>query len=403
MALVNPIPSRVARIKVIGVGGGGGNAINHMITENKIKGVEFIAINTDAQALLVSKAETKIQIGDKVTRGLGAGGNPRIGKQAAEESREKIKDLLKNSDMVFIAGGMGGGTASGSAPVIAQIAKKEAGVLTVAVVTKPFIFEGTRRIVIAEESIDQLREQVDTLIVVPNQRLLEVASEKMTLLEAFSLADSVLSQGVQGLSDLIATPGLINLDFADVKSIMENSGSALLGVGFASGKERAKEAVMKAISSLLLDVTIEGARRVLFNIAGPPDLSMGEVERAAKIISEQVGGDANIIFGANVDDSLKGIKVTVIATGFDETRKALAKLVKPKEEVKISGIIGDSVDLREELEKGTVMANSLKGKIRVKRKLKSKNKSSFLDKDLPEGVEILDEFDIPSFLRKQQK
>ena len=340
MALVQPAPTQVAKIKVVGVGGAGGNAVNYMIENEEIAGVEFIVVNTDAQALLISKAETKLQIGEKLTRGLGAGGNPKIGRQAAEESKEKIKELLQGADMIFITGGEGGGTCSGAAPVIAQIAKEELGALTVAVVTKPFLFEGTRRMVIAEEAIDKLRQKVDTLIVVPNQRLLDVASKKMPLLDAFHLADSVLASGVKGISDLITKPGLINLDFADVKSIMKDAGSALLGVGTGTGEKRAQEAVMSAISSPLLDVTIEGARGVLFNITGAPDLTMAEVEEAAQIISEQAGGDANIIFGARIDEKMKGIKVTVVATGFDETRKSLAQLVRSKK-TSIQGIVSE--------------------------------------------------------------
>lgn len=399
MALVNPIPSQVARIKVVGVGGGGGNAVNFMINSSSIKGVEFVAINTDAQALLVSKADTKIQIGEKSTRGLGAGGNPKMGQQSAEESKERIKDLLKGADMVFIAGGMGGGTASGSAPIVAQIAKEELGALTVGVVTKPFFFEGTRRMVIAEESIDKFRSQVDTLIVIPNQKLLSVATEKTTLVDAFQLADSVLSQGVQGISDLITTPGLINLDFADIRSIMENAGTALLGVGFASGKDRAKEAVLKAISSKLLDVSIEGARGILFNVAGAPDLTLAEVEKAANVISDQVGGDTNIIFGTSIDPSVKGVKITVVATGFDETRKALEGLVKPKREIFEPEI--EKLEPDTDLDKPDSFQTPKKEKKEIK-KTKALKKSSLLKEDLPEGVEIVDEFDIPSFLRKRK-
>ena len=387
MALVQPSPSQIAKIKVAGVGGAGGNAINYMIENEAIEGVEFIAINTDAQALLISKAETKLQIGEKLTRGLGSGGDPKIGRQAAEESREKIKELLQGADMIFITGGEGGGTCSGAGPVIAQIAKEELGALTVAVVTKPFLFEGTRRMVIAEEAIDKLRQQVDTLIIVPNQRLLDVASKKMTLLEAFHLADSVLASGVKGISDLITQAGLINLDFADIKSIMKDAGSALLGVGVGSGENRAKEAVLSAISSPLLDVTIEGARGVLFNITGAPDLTMTEVEEAAKIISEQVGGDANIIFGARIEEKMKGIKITVVATGFDEAKKTLAQLVKPQKTA-ITGIVSELEERRNKKEK-------------KKTKMKKRKKLPFSKKDLPEGIEIVDEFDIPAFLRKK--
>jgi len=390
MGLVQPLPAQVAKIKVIGVGGGGGNAVNHMINSDQIQGVEFIAINTDAQALLISKAETKLQIGEKITRGLGAGGSPKIGRQAAEESKGKIKELLQGADMIFIAGGEGGGTCSGAAPVIAQIAKEELKALTIGVVTKPFPFEGTRRMVIAEESIDKLRQKVDTLIAVPNQRLLDIASKKMTLLEAFHLANSVLSQGVKGISELITTAGLINLDFADVKSVMKNAGSALLGVGFGSGENRAKEAVIGAISSPLLDLTIEGARGILFNVTGAPDLTIAEVEEAAKTISEQAGGDANIIFGARIDETMKGMKITVIATGFDETRKALSHLVKSKPKP-ITGIVSE-IEEKEEIPTR---------KLSKKKKVKKKRKLPFPEKDLPEGVEIIDDFDIPAFLRKK--
>lgn len=409
MGFVQPIPSQIAKIKVIGVGGAGGNAVNHMIADVQIKGVEFIAINTDAQALLTSKAETKLQIGEKSTRGLGAGGDPRMGKIAAEETKEKIKSLLGGADMIFITGGMGGGTCSGAAPVIAQIAKEELGILTVAVLTKPFSFEGTKRMVVAEEATDKIRESVDTLIVVPNQRLLEIANKKMTLLEAFKLADSVLSQGVAGISDLITTAGLINLDFADVKTIMKGAGSALLGVGSASGENRAKDAVMAAISSTLLDVTIEGARGVLFNVVGSSDLTMSEVEEVAKIISDQVGGDANIIFGAKIDDEIKGIKVTVIATGFDETRKALNQLVNTKPKTAITGILSELCEVPDEERELDFNQDDIGKSLKLKKKRKTKNgilgpkinnKRHFSKDDLPEGVEITDNFDIPAFLRK---
>jgi len=256
MGLVKPLPAQIAKIKVVGIGGGGGNTVNFMSSENKIQGVDLVAVNTDAQALLVSQAKIKIQIGDKITRGLGAGGNPQIGKQAAEESKEKIKEVLEGADMVFITGGLGGGTCSGAAPVIAEIAKKEVGALTVAVVTKPFLFEGTRRMVVAEEALNKLKEAVDTLIVVPNQRLLEIGGEKMSFLEAFRLADSVLAQGVQGIADLINTPGLINLDFADIRSIMKDAGTALMGVGVGKGENRAKQAIQEAVSSPLIDSEI---------------------------------------------------------------------------------------------------------------------------------------------------
>lgn len=379
MALVKPrSTSEIAKIKVVGVGGGGGNAIAHMIENDNINGVEFIIANTDAQALLTSPAETKVQLGEKLTRGLGAGGDPTIGQKAAEESREKLKDLLKGSDMVFVAGGMGGGTASGAAPIIGEIAKDELDILTIGVVTKPFMFEGTRRMVIAEEAIDKLKKKLDTVIVVPNQKLLDLADTKKTLLEAFDLADSVLTEGVKGISELITTPGLINLDFADIQSIMKDAGSALLGIGRGSGENRAEQAVNEAISSRLLDVTIEGARGILFNITGGNDLTMSEVEQAAQEISKQVGGDANIIFGATIDESMQGVKMTVIATGFDETRKALSELMKPRKQKRAEP------------------------KKEVKEKEKKEDEDlPFSKEELPEGVEIENEFDIPSFLRKK--
>src|SRR3990172_3252969 len=289
MALVKPDVGRFARIKVVGVGGGGGNALNSMINSNTISGVDFIAINTDAQVLLTNLSTTKLQIGENLTRGLGAGGNPEIGTQAAEESREKIKEYLIDSDMVFITAGMGGGTGTGAASVIAEIAR-ELGALTVAIVTKPFAFEGARRMVNAEEGIENLKARVDTLIVIPNQRLLDVVDRKMTLLEAYRVADSVLTQGVQGISDIITVPGLINVDFADVKSIMKDAGSALMGIGTGVGDNRAQMASRAAISSPLLEVSIEGAKGVLFNITGGPDMTMAEVDEAAKIIKKHAFG-----------------------------------------------------------------------------------------------------------------
>lgn len=324
--LIKPDLARFAKIKVIGIGGGGSNAVNSMIINNQINGVDFISVNTDGQALLLSQAQNKIQIGDNLTRGLGAGGNPDIGRQAAEESREKIAEFLRDTDMVFLTCGEGGGTGTGATPVFAEIAK-EMGALTVAVVTKPFHFEGTRRMVSAEEGIANLKDKVDTLIVIPNQRLLEVIDKKMTLVEAFRVTDSVLGQGVQGISDLITMPGLINVDFADVRAIMTNAGSALMGIGTGVGENRAATAARTAIASPLLETTIEGAKGVLFNIIGGNDMTMSEVDEAAKLISSAVDPDANIIFGAIVDEKLVDqIKITVIATGFDETKKRLREL-----------------------------------------------------------------------------
>lgn len=319
--LIKPDVNRFAKIKVLGVGGSGCNAINSMITSAQIQGVDFVAVNTDQQHLLASLAQTKIQIGDSVTKGLGAGADPEIGKKAAEESLERIKQVITGADMVFVAYGAGGGTGTGAGPVIADLAHKM-GILCIAVVTKPFGFEGTRRIVTADEGIENLRNKVDTLIVIPNQKLLEVVDKSVSLMEAFKLADSILLQGVQGISDIIVLPGLVNVDFADVKTIMTNSGTALMGVGTASGENRASTAARAAIASPLLDTSIEGARGVLFNITGGPDMTMNEVDEAAKVITAQADPDAQIIFGAAIDEKLiDQIKVTVVATGFDESRR----------------------------------------------------------------------------------
>lgn len=343
MALVKPDVGRLARIKVVGVGGGGGNALNSMIASSAINGVDFIVVNTDAQVLLTNLAETKLQIGENLTRGLGSGGNPDIGAQAAEESREKIKEYLLDSDMIFITAGMGGGTGTGAAPVIAEIAK-ELGALTVAIVTKPFAFEGARRMVNAEDGIAKLKDKVDTLIVIPNQRLMDVVDRKMTLLEAFRVADGVLTQGVQGISDIITVPGLINVDFADVKAIMKDAGSALMGIGTGVGENRAQMAARAAVSSPLLEVSIEGAKGVLFNIIGGPDMTMLEVDEAARIISDAADADANIIFGSAINEKLiDQMKITVIATGFDETRSRLANLVSRNRPVSLSGQVNSGI------------------------------------------------------------
>lgn len=339
--LIKPQTTNFAKIRVMGIGGGGMNALNSMIKNSEVKGVDFISVNTDAQVLLLSQSPTKIQIGENLTKGLGSGGNPEIGRQAGEESYEKIKEIIDGSDMVFITAGMGGGTGTGASAVIARAAK-EVGALTVAVVTKPFAFEGTRRMVTAEDGIESLREKVDTLIVIPNQRILDVVDKKVSLLEAFRIADSVLTQGVQGISDLITIPGLINVDFADVKTIMSSAGSALMGIGTGVGENRAQTAARSAISSPLLEISMDGARGVLFNITGGPDLTMAEVDDAAKIISAAADPDANIIFGATIDEAMHDqIKIAVIATGFDHTRQTLKEFVKPivnlaqkKEEVK---------------------------------------------------------------------
>ncbi|MCF6466515.1 cell division protein FtsZ [Clostridium sp. Cult2] len=309
-----------AKIKVVGVGGGGNNAVNRMI-DCGVRGIDFIAVNTDRQALYSSRAEHKLQIGEKLTRGLGAGANPEIGMKAAEENRNEITEALKGADMIFITAGMGGGTGTGATPIIAEVAK-ELGILTVGVVTKPFTFEGRRRLIHAEKGIEELKTKVDTLVTIPNDRLLQVAEKKTTMVQAFLMADEVLKQGIQGISDLIAVPNLINLDFADVKTIMYNRGIAHMGIGKASGENRSVEAAKQAIKSPLLETSIDGAKAVLLNITGGEDLGLFEVNEAADLIRQAVDQDANIIFGAGVDETLKDeIKITVIATGFDIERR----------------------------------------------------------------------------------
>jgi len=310
-----------AQIKVVGVGGGGGNAVNRMIAEG-LGGVDFISVNTDNQALMLSKSKTRVRIGDKLTRGLGAGGNPEVGRKAAEESADELYEVLRGADMIFIACGMGGGTGTGASPVIAQIAK-ELGSLTIGVVTRPFTFEGAKRQQSAEAGIEALKGQVDTLIVIPNDRLLQIADKRASLQQAFSLADDVLRQGIQGISELITVPALINLDFADVRTIMSEGGAALMAVGRAEGDDRARRAAEAAISSALLDVTIDGARGILFNITGGPDLSLFEVNEAAALIKESAHPEVNLIFGAQMDESMGDeIRITVIATGFEQSRVA---------------------------------------------------------------------------------
>ncbi|MGE5224860.1 MAG: cell division protein FtsZ [Omnitrophica WOR_2 bacterium] len=307
-----------AHIKVVGVGGGGCNAVDRMIDEG-LQGVEFIAINTDAQALQLSRATTRVRIGEKLTRGLGSGGNPEQGRKAAEESADELYEVLRGSDMVFVTSGMGGGTGTGACPIVAQIGK-EVGALTIGVVTRPFTFEGSRRIQTAEAGIAKLKEQSDTLIVIPNDRLLQIVDKRANLNDAFRMADDVLRQGVQGISELITVPGLINLDFADVRTIMSEGGAALMAVGSAKGEERAREAAEKAISSQLLDITIDGARGILFNVTGGPDLTLFEVNQAAAIIKETAHPDVNLIFGAVIDQNMKDeVRITVIATGFERT------------------------------------------------------------------------------------
>jgi len=320
MTKVNPEIEAFARIKVIGVGNSGNNSVNHMI-RSKVKNVEFIAVDTDAQKLHHSMASKKIHIGKNITKGLGGGMNPEMGKKAAEETKETIQESIKGADMVFVAGGKGGGTATGALPVVARIAKEQ-GILTIAVVTKPFGFEGAHRSRLAEQGLINLKEAVDAMIVIPNDRLLSIVGKETTFLSAFQICDDVLRQAVEGISDLITMPGIINVDFADVKTIMQNAGSALMGIGYGQGEKRAEEAAKMAINSPLLDISIEGAKGVLFAISGGPDLTMVEVQNAATIITESIDPDAKVIFGTINDERLKKgeIKVTVIATGFPAER-----------------------------------------------------------------------------------
>jgi cell division protein FtsZ len=315
---VKPDIESFARIKVIGIGGGGSSAVNRMVS-TKIQGVEFVAINTDAQALHHCQATQKLHIGRGVTRGLGAGMNPDMGRQAAEENRDEISELVRGADMVFITAGMGGGTGSGGAPTVAEVAREE-GALTVGVVTRPFSFEGIQRMRIAETALEELNEHVDTLITIPNDRLLSIIDRKVSLVNAFEIVDDVLRQAVQGISELITMPGLVNVDFADVKAVMKDSGSALMGIGRATGEDRASEAARAAINSPLLEVSINGAKGVLFTVAGGQDLTMAEVNEAAQIITESIDRDAKVIFGAIIDEKLKKgeIKITVVATGFSD-------------------------------------------------------------------------------------
>ncbi|NLK00639.1 MAG: cell division protein FtsZ [Clostridia bacterium] len=330
-----------AKIKVVGVGGGGGNAVNRMIVA-QLQGVDFICINTDSQSLQFSQAENKLQIGTKLTKGLGAGADPEIGKKAAEESKDEIHQHLEGADMVFVTAGMGGGTGTGAAPLVAEIAK-ELGALTVGVVTRPFTFEGRKRAEQADDGINELKSKVDTLIVIPNDRLLQVVDKQTSITEAFRVADDVLRQGVQGISDLIAVPGLINLDFADVKTIMADTGSALMGIGRASGEKRAVEAANMAISSPLLETSIEGAKGVLLNITGGADLGLFEVNEAAETIAEAADPEANIIFGAVIDsNSNEEIVITVIATGFDQESKKEGPI---QEEMEIKPLAMDDFDI----------------------------------------------------------
>ncbi len=374
-----------ARIKVIGVGGGGSNAVDRMMAEG-IKGVEFITVNTDAQALMLSKAPIRVRLGDKLTRGLGAGGDPEIGRKAAEESADDLYAALKGSDMVFITAGMGGGTGTGAASVVAQIAK-ESGALTIGVVTRPFTFEGSRRMQSAENGINTLKEHADTLIAIPNDRLLQLADKRASLQDTFRMADEVLHQGIQGISELITIPGLINLDFADVKTIMSEGGAALMAVGVGEGDERARKAAEAAISSELLDITIDGARGVLFNVTGGSDLTLFEVNQAAAIIRETTHPDVNMIFGAVIDPNMGDeIRVTVIATGFERAGvpRRILRPTRHKENKKENAHFIHPVEERVSVSVG---AEPIIASTQV-----AERKPSYNDNDL----------DIPTFLRNRR-
>jgi cell division protein FtsZ len=390
MDLNQPVSESFARIKVVGVGGGGCNAVNRMIDEG-LQGIEFISVNTDGQALLLSKAGTRVRIGDKVTRGLGAGGNPETGRKSAEESAEELYEVLKGSDMVFVTSGMGGGTGTGAAPIVAQIAK-EVGALTIGVVTRPFTFEGARRSKSAEEGINKLKEHADTLIVIPNDRLLQMVDKRASLQDAFRLADDVLRQGIQGISELITVPGLINLDFADVRAIMSEGGAALMAVGHASGEDRARIAAEMAISSQLLDITIDGARGILFNVTGGSNLTLFEVNQAAAIIKETAHPDVNLIFGAVVDPKIgEEIRITVIATGFDRGG------VRPTERpIKLEDA---QAQLRS---RPTNPANSTSTQVERPAANVNASQTSQTSGDF-QRVMNTDDFDIPAFLRNRKK
>jgi len=371
-----------ARIKVIGVGGGGSNAVNRMIEEG-IQGVEFIAVNTDAQALTLSKAPTRVRLGDKLTRGLGAGGDPEVGRKAAEESADELYNVLKGSDMVFVTAGMGGGTGTGAAPVVSQVSK-ECGALTIGVVTRPFTFEGARRMQSAETGIGKLKEHAHTLIAIPNDRLLQISDKRSSLQDSFRLADDVLHQGIQGISELITIPGLINLDFADVKAIMSEGGAALMAVGTGTGEDRAKDAAEKAISSQLLDITIDGARGVLFNVTGGPNMTLFEVNQAAAIIRETAHPDVNMIFGAVIDQNMADdIRITVIATGFERSGVPRRMLERPRPR---------TLDLHTA---NTVQQNE---SVSVNAELKPGGEA----KPYTSPVSNSDDLDIPTFLRNRR-
>jgi len=399
MKEIKPEFETYARIKVVGIGGSGNNAISRM-TEANLKGIDFIAINTDAQDLHHCKVVEKIHIGKNLTRGLGAGMNPDVGRQAAEENKDELQDALKNSDMVFITCGLGGGTGTGAAPIIAETAR-DAGALTVAIVTKPFAFEGLQRKRIAEEGLENLKSQVDTIITIPNDKILQVIDKKTLLLESFKIADDILRQGVQGISDLITTPGIVNVDFADVKSIMENTGPSLMGIGKASGENRAIEAAKQAINSPLLELSIDGAKGVLFNVSGGSDLTMIEINEAANVITESIDTDAKVIFGAITDENLKKgeIKVTVIATGFgDQVIGRKSNLAEIKENFETES----EAEVKIQDEEIQVENKKVEEPIEEKadKVTKEKTMTEFFSPNV-NPVKYDDEYDVPAFIRKK--
>jgi cell division protein FtsZ len=406
MAEIKPPVETFARIIVVGVGGSGGHGISRMI-ETKIKGVEFVAVNTDAQDLHHNKAAEKVHIGKNLTKGLGAGMNPDIGRQAAEENRDEIQEVLKGADMVFVTCGLGGGTGTGAAPIVAEAAK-ELGALTVAVVTKPFSFEGAQRRAIAEEGLQNLRERVDTLITIPNDKLLQIIDKKTTLINSFKIVDDVLRQGVQGISDLITKPGIVNVDFADVRAIMSNSGSALMGIGIGTGENRAAEAAKAAINSPLLELSIDGAKGVLFNVSGSSDLTMLEINEAANIITEAIDPNAKVIFGAVVDETLKKgeVQITVVATGFDEERVSEARMSPMERLTRAKAVEEENFsadeDLDEELKDTFSVREEPKMIIEEKVPPKIQRTSAFMQKDKELSDEDDDdELEIPAFIRRK--
>jgi len=387
MAEIKPDIETFAKIKVIGVGGSGGSAVNRMVS-SKIKGVDFLVINTDVQALHHSQAHTKLHIGKMTTRGLGAGMNPEMGKKAAEENQAEIRDAMKDADMIFVTCGLGGGTGSGAAPIVANMAR-ESGALTVAVVTKPFSFEGAQRRDIAEKALADLQDKVDAIVTIPNDRLLQIIDKKTSLLEAFRVCDDVLKQGVQGIAELITVPGLINVDFADVRTIMQDTGSALMGIGHGSGEGRAVEAAKTAVTSPLLELSIEGAKGILFTVVGGPDLGMHEIEEAAKIITQSADSGAKIIWGAVINEALKDeVKVTVIATGFSGRERSNLGVV--------------NTDPETGYQPSRFVKESQKEKVSEIKKLQKQPLKKLFNKE-PEKTPEEEELEIPAFIRKKMK